>query len=82
MVDFMNIRQEGMSVKDYSLKFTQISKYAPAMVSNPRDRMNKFVMGVFSLVERSFVRQCSLMKWISFNLLSIEKVFIYKKLKF
>ncbi|XP_069147114.1 uncharacterized protein [Solanum lycopersicum] len=72
MVDFMNIRQEGMSVKDYSLKFTQISKYAPAMVSNPRDRMNKFVMGVFSLVERSFVRQCSLMKWIS-----LAKIMVY-----
>ena len=45
-VEFMNLRQGGMSVQEYSLKFTQLSKYAPSMVANPRTRMNKFVMGV------------------------------------
>ncbi|XP_069152784.1 uncharacterized protein [Solanum lycopersicum] len=52
MVEFMNLRQGGMSVQEYSLKFTQLSKYAPTMVAIPRDRMNKFVMGVSSLVEK------------------------------
>ena len=28
MVEFMNLRQGGMSVQEYSLKYTQLSKYA------------------------------------------------------
>ena len=35
----------GMSVKEYSIKFTQLSKYAPTMAANFRDKMNKFSMG-------------------------------------
>ena len=52
MVEFMNLHHGGISVQEYSLKFTQLSKYAPTMVANPRDRMNKFVMGVSRLVEK------------------------------
>ena len=51
MVEFMSLRQGGMSVQEYFLKFTQLSKYAPTMVADPRSRMNKFEMGVSSLVE-------------------------------
>ena len=40
LVEFMNLRQGGMSVKEYSLKFTQDSKYGPIIVSNSRDKMN------------------------------------------
>ncbi|XP_049381232.1 uncharacterized protein LOC125845741 [Solanum stenotomum] len=47
----MNLRQGGMSVKEYSLKFTQLSKHALTLVANPRARMNKFVMVVSRLVE-------------------------------
>ena len=36
----------GMSVKDYSLKFTQLSKYAPTCVANSRSRIKMFLMGV------------------------------------
>ena len=42
-------------MQQYSLKFTQISKYAPTMVANPLARMKKFVMGVSSLVEKEFI---------------------------
>ena len=48
----MNLYQGGMSVQEYSLKFTELSKYAPTTVANPRARMNKFVMGVSSVVEK------------------------------
>ena len=51
LVEFMNLCQKGMSVKDYSLKFTQLSKYDPTVVANSRARINKFVMGVSSLME-------------------------------
>ena len=54
MVQFINLCQEGMSVQEYSLKFTQLSKYAQTMVANPRDRMKKIVMGVSSLVDKEF----------------------------
>ncbi|XP_069145902.1 uncharacterized protein [Solanum lycopersicum] len=46
VVDFINLRQGGMSVLEYSLKFTKYSKYAPTLVFDPRDEMNRFVMGV------------------------------------
>ena len=40
-----------MSVNEYAFKFTQLSEYAPSLVANPRDLMNRFTMGVFKLVE-------------------------------
>ena len=36
-----------MNVKEYSLKFTQLSEYAPILVANPMSIMNKLVMGVY-----------------------------------
>ena len=39
-----------MSLKEYSLKFTQLSKYGPTMVENSRAKMNKFVVGISNLV--------------------------------
>ncbi|XP_049406260.1 uncharacterized protein LOC125869904 [Solanum stenotomum] len=49
MQEFINLRQGGMSVKKYALKFTQLSKYAPTLVADSRAKMNKFVMGVSDL---------------------------------
>ncbi|XP_015086976.1 uncharacterized protein LOC107030091 [Solanum pennellii] len=40
---FINLRQVGMSMLEYSMKFTQLSKFAPSMVFDPRDEMNLFV---------------------------------------
>lgn len=37
-------------MNEYSLKFTEISKYAPTIVRDSRAKMNMFVMGVFELV--------------------------------
>ena len=49
---FMNLRQGGMNVKEYPLKFTQLSKYFLILIANSRDGMNKFVMGVSNMYER------------------------------
>ena len=38
VVEFINLRQGGMGVLVYSLKFTQLSKYAPSLVSDPKDK--------------------------------------------
>ena len=50
MQEFIDIRQRGMSMKDYILKFTQLSKHAPTMLADCRVKMNKFVMGISDLV--------------------------------
>ena len=44
---FINLRQEGMSVQEFSLMFTKFSKYAPSLVSNPKDEITHFVIVVF-----------------------------------
>ena len=48
----INQRQGGSSVLDYYLKFINLSKYAPSLVSKPRDQMHNFLTGVYDdLVE-------------------------------
>lgn len=37
-------------MRQYALKFTKFSKYAPFMVANPRVHMSKFIFGVSDLV--------------------------------
>ena len=44
--EFINLCQGGMSVQEYSLKFTKLSQYAPSLMSNQRDEMNRFIIGV------------------------------------
>jgi len=50
--EFINLHQGGMSVEEYSLKFIELSKYAPSLVVEPRDEMSRFVTGVSSLVRK------------------------------
>lgn len=52
MQELINLRQEVLSVNECALKVTQLSNYAPTMVADSRDKMNKFVMGVSDLVEK------------------------------
>jgi len=40
-----------MSVQEYKLKFTKLSRYAPHMVADPREHMSKFLFGVSDLVK-------------------------------
>ena len=40
-----------MSVKEYSLKFVKLSKFASYLVSSSRDEMSKFVTGVSEYLE-------------------------------
>ena len=48
--EFINLRQGSMSVREYSLKFTKLSKYAPSLVVDPRVKMSMFMSGVSTLV--------------------------------
>ena len=49
--EFINLRQGRMSVEKYSLKFILLSKYAPSLVSNPRDEMSRFLTVVLDIVK-------------------------------
>ncbi|XP_049363331.1 uncharacterized protein LOC125828071 [Solanum verrucosum] len=51
LVEFMNLRQDNMNVKEYSLKFTELFKYSPTLVANSWARMNKCVMVISGLVK-------------------------------
>ena len=56
MEEFINFYQGGMSVLDYFLKFTKLSKYAPSLVSNTKDEMSHFLKGVSDdLVDECFL---------------------------
>ena len=48
---FINLRQGGMSVKEYSIKFFNLSKYVFSFVSNARDEMIFYVMGMCENLE-------------------------------
>ena len=71
MVKFMNIRQGGIGVQEYSFKFTQLSRYAPTMVEKPWARMNKFLIRVSSLVEK----ECRTL--IILNYVHISRLMVY-----
>lgn len=43
VLGFINLHQRNMSLKDYSLKIMQFSKYTPTMFVDPRARTNKFL---------------------------------------
>ena len=49
--EFINLRQGGMSVKEYSLKFIKLSKYTSSLVSNARDEISSFIMGLSEDIE-------------------------------
>ncbi|WMV30038.1 hypothetical protein MTR67_023423 [Solanum verrucosum] len=44
--EFMNLKQEALSVQEYNLLFIQLSHYAPKMVADMRSRIHLFVSGL------------------------------------
>ena len=54
VLEFIKLRQGNMSVKEYALRFTQLSKYAPSRVADSMSRMSKFLWGVSDLEVKKF----------------------------
>lgn len=50
-MEFINLKQGGMSVRESSLKFTKFSKISPSLVADYRSCMNTFTLVVSNLVE-------------------------------
>ena len=44
--EFINLKQGSMTVREYSLKFVKLSRYATSLVSNSRDEISRFLTGV------------------------------------
>ncbi|XP_060195049.1 uncharacterized protein LOC132624262 [Lycium barbarum] len=43
---FLNLRQGNMSIREYSVEFDSLARYAPAIVQNMEDRIHRYVMGL------------------------------------
>ena len=71
MEEFINPKHGSLSVKEYALKFTLLSKYAPSLVSNLRDLMNTFMMWVSELVEE----ECHMSMLV--NDMNISKIMVF-----
>ena len=52
---FLNLRQGGMSVQEYGLRFDSLARYAPAFVDTMHDRVRRFVGGLDS----DYIKACS-----------------------
>ena len=44
VLEFINLRQGNLSVKEYSLKFTQLDRYAPHVIADNRSKMSNFIL--------------------------------------
>ena len=50
MREFLNLKQGNMSMREYALKFSKLSKYAASMMEDSRAKMGQFVSGIAELV--------------------------------
>lgn len=60
-----------MSVNEYSVKFTQLSKYVTNLEVNPNTKINKFFMGFIGFVEKKCRKEMLL------NDMDISKIMVY-----
>ena len=44
--EFLNLKQNNMSIADYEVQFNQLSRYASYMVATERDKCRKFEKGL------------------------------------
>jgi len=61
VLEFINLYQGSMSIKEYVLKFIPLSKYDPTTVVDPRASMSKFILGVFEWLTKNVIPLCSSM---------------------
>lgn len=54
MEEFVNLRQGIMSALEKSLKFTQLCKYAPSLVSYTRNKMSMFIIEISDHVKKEY----------------------------
>ncbi|XP_031286440.1 uncharacterized protein LOC116145148 [Pistacia vera] len=50
--EFISLQQGNMTVKEYSIKFNSLAKFAPILVSIPQTRLERFVGGLHPTIAR------------------------------
>lgn len=50
MTEFLKLKHNSMSVKEYSFKFNNLFKYSPTLVADPLSMINKIMQGIFDLI--------------------------------
>ena len=50
--EFISLQQGNMTVKEYSIKFNSLAKFAPTLVSTPQTRLERFVGGLHPTIAR------------------------------
>ena len=53
-MEFINLLHGGKSVHEYSMEFVKLSKYAPSLVSDPRDQLSHLVTRVSEDLQQEF----------------------------
>ena len=71
--EFMNLKQGKMSVKEYTLKFTQLSRYAPELAGNMRARMRKFVFYLVLEYKRAILNRDMDFSWLSVHMQQVKE---------
>ena len=54
---FLNLHQGNISVREYSLKFNSLARYAPNVVTSMDDRVHRFV----DRLDSYLVRNCTIL---------------------
>lgn len=52
--EFVNVKQEGLMIKEYNLKFIQLSRYAPEMFQDMRSKIRKFISGLSTHMKKEY----------------------------
>ena len=55
---FFHKEMREANVMDFILKFTKFSKYNPSLVSDPRDEINHFMIGVSDVCNINVISLC------------------------
>ncbi|KAH0720138.1 hypothetical protein KY284_005168 [Solanum tuberosum] len=50
--EFLTLKHDSLSIHEYGLKFTQLSRYAPEMVADMRNKISLFVAGLMVYVQQ------------------------------
>ncbi|XP_070042728.1 uncharacterized protein [Nicotiana tomentosiformis] len=55
--EFEQLLQDAMTVSEYAIRFTELARHAPALVSTVRERVHRFIEGLHPSIRTSMARE-------------------------